>query len=235
MDTQALATQFWKNGYLVIEDFFDPQIMDELNTIILEHFGMDPAWEHSAEFLTKSATEVIPWFPIREGDARFEVLENDPRLQALTSAILGADWHNLYCMAMFSKHGTKGQAWHQDCPPENAQHFNLNRLIYTHDINEETGGQTLIMPASHQMGPISVGEPHEELVNQLVLSPRKGTLILLHGHNWHRVLPVGGAYRISINCRAIPAETPEDITDIAVYRNMRYRFSTNEVIEERSL
>ena len=89
------------------------------------------------------------------------------------------------------------------------------------------------MPRSHRQGELPSGEPHEDLENQIVLSPKKGTLVILHGHAWHRVLPIKGQYRVSANTRAIPSGTPEDITDIAVYRNMRYRFSTNEVLEER--
>ena len=33
--------------------------------------------------------------------------------------------------------------------------------------------------------------------------------------------------------RAAPAGTPDDVTDVCVYRNMRYRFSTSAVVEER--
>ncbi|MEO1450062.1 MAG: phytanoyl-CoA dioxygenase family protein [Bacteroidota bacterium] len=233
MNYQALAREFWANGYLVVEDFFSSVIMDDLNERSLHHFGMQPDWEHSDEFIQKSATEVIPWFPKRAGDHSFDVIESDQRLASLTEAILGPGWDALYTMVMFSKHGTKGQAWHQDCPPENPDQFNLNRLVYTHDINASTGGQTIVQPKTHRSGPISVGDPHEDLVDQVVLSPKKGTLVILHGHNWHRVLPVLGTYRLSVNCRAIPTQTPENITDIAVYRNMRYRFSTHEIIEER--
>ena len=82
-------------------------------------------------------------------------------------------------------------------------------------------------------GAISKGDPHEDLEGQVVLSLKKGTLIILHGHLWHRVMPVKGPYRVSANSRAIPANTPEDVTDIAVYRNIRYKFSSSEVIEER--
>lgn len=32
---------------------------------------------------------------------------------------------------------------------------------------------------------------------------------------------------------AAPAGTPDDVTDVCVYRNMRYRFSTSAVVEER--
>jgi hypothetical protein len=32
----------------------------------------------------------------------------------------------------------------------------------------------------------------------------------------------------------MPSGTPEDITDICLYRNMRYCFSTESVVEERT-
>ena len=233
MDYQTYARQFWEQGYIVIDHFFDDALMDHLNEVILQHYGMNPNWEHNNEFITKSATEVVPWFPIRDGDKNFLPIVDDDRLQELSKAILGEGWEALYLMVMFSKKGTKGQAWHQDSPPENSKQFNLNRLFYTHDITEETGGKTIVMPGSHKQGVLPAGEPHEDMENQVVLAPKKGTLVILHGHAWHRVLPINGEYRVSANTRAIPIGTPEDITDIAVYRNMRYRFSTNEVVEER--
>jgi ectoine hydroxylase len=67
----------------------------------------------------------------------------------------------------------------------------------------------------------------------VILSPKKGTLMLLHGHTWHRVLPITGAFRHSTNYRACPRGTPADITDICVYRNLRYDFAASRVIEER--
>ncbi|MFQ3192858.1 MAG: ectoine hydroxylase [Paraglaciecola sp.] len=47
------------------------------------------------------------------------------------------------------------------------------------------------------------------------------------------VLNIKGKYRVSTNYRCCPAGTPSDITDIAVYRNMRYQFSSGTVIEDR--
>jgi hypothetical protein len=47
------------------------------------------------------------------------------------------------------------------------------------------------------------------------------------------VLPIKGAFRFSTNYRACPAGTPADINDICVYRNMRYCFASNRVVEER--
>ena len=230
---QECADLFWIDGFVVIEDFFPPELMDHYNARILDHYGMRPTWEHSDEFIRKSATEVVPWFPYREGDNLFDTVNHDRRFNEVTDAILTEGWDALYCMTMFSKAGTVGQAWHQDCPPEDAHQFNLNRLIYTHDVNSESGGETLVVPGSFRKGELPKGEPHGRIDGQVVLCPGKGTVVFLHGHSWHRVYPIKGDYRISVNFRAIPTGTPEDITDVAVYRNIRYRFSTGEVIEER--
>lgn len=233
MNLQALSEQFWREGYLVLEDFFPPEMMDEYNSRILQHYGLDPSWEHTDEFIEKSGVEVIPWFPYREGKPWFDGIDRDEQFNAITEALIGKGWENLYCMMMFSRKGSKGQAWHQDCPPEDQALFNLNRLVYTHDITEETGGEIVIVPKAHRAGELPIGDPHDDLPGQLVFRPRKGTVVFLHGHCYHKVMPVKSD-RISSNFRAVPKGTPEDITDICVYRNMRYRFSTEEVVEARN-
>ena len=241
MKYESLREEFQQQGYLVLQDFFEPRLMDRIDEYIRGHFGDNPDFRHEEEFLEKSKTEVIPWFPQNpdlpgySADAAepFNCLETDPRLENLTRTLLGDGWSTLYSMVMFSRKGTIGQAWHQDCPPDDGEKFNLNRLVYTRDLSDEVGGQTVVMPGSHRLGELPAGDPQEDLDGQVVLSPRKGTLVLLHGHCWHRVLPISGPFRFSTNYRVCPAGTPEDITDICVYRNMRYRFSTNSVIEER--
>jgi ectoine hydroxylase len=106
--------------------------------------------------------------------APFDRLETDRVLEQLTGALLGKDWSPLYSMVMYSRKGTVGQAWHQDCPPNDAAKYNLNRLVYSRDLSDNTSGKTVVMPGSHRMN------------------------------------------------------------DVCVYRNMRYRFSTNSVVEERT-
>lgn len=230
-----LVEQFARNGFLVVEEFFELRLMDALDERVRRHFGADPAYVHDEEFLTRSKADVIPWFPQNEGAAAFDAIDSDPRLEALTRAILGDGWLNLYCMVMFSKAGSEGQAWHQDCPPDDADTFNLNRLVYTRDITDKTGGEVVVVPGSHERGLLPAGDPTGEFEGQVVLRPRKGTLVLLHGHAWHRVLPVKDVPRISTNYRAAPKDTPADITDVCVYRNMCYRFSTSEIVEERTV
>ncbi|GGA78772.1 hypothetical protein GCM10011369_20890 [Neiella marina] len=234
MNYEQLAKQFWEQGYLIFENFFEDEIMDQFNQQILDYFGESPEFFHNEEFLEKAKTEVIPWFPQWEGVKEFDYFDNHEHLVGLTKAILGEGWEALYSMVMFSKSGTKGQSWHQDCPPEDPKLFNINRLSYTMDVTEDIGGYTLVVPKSHKAGVLPASEENDTFYeDQVVIKPRKGTLVLLHGHAWHRVEPVIGKYRISTNCRAIPAGVPKDVTDICVYPNMRYSFKTNEVIEDR--
>lgn len=230
LDFQALANQFWQYGYIVLDNFFSPTLMDQCQTTIMEHFGLAPEFLHDENFIKASKTEVIPWFPQREGSCIFDDVETVSAFQQLTQAILNANWQAQYCMVVFSKSGTSGQAWHQDCPPENPALFNLNRLVYTMDVTAETGGEVYIFPKSHRRGALTQGDVFEDFVEQVKLTPRKGTLVLLHGHCWHRIGKIKGDYRVSTNFRAAPEGVPEDITDVCVYRNMRYQFSTAEIV-----
>lgn len=234
MNISELRKAFVRDGYVIIENFFDDALMGHLDGLIRTYYGDNPDFWHNDEFLTKAKTEVVPWFPQREGVSDFDVIENDQRLLELSEAILGADWQVQYCMVMFSKQGTAGQAWHQDCPPDDPKQHNMNRLVYTSDITDKIGGQTVVIPGSHKRGLLSYGDPVGEFEDQVILRPKKGTLVLLHGHTWHRVLPIKGSYRFSTNYRSAPKGTPDDITDVCVYRNMRYRFSTSSVVEERT-
>jgi ectoine hydroxylase len=233
MKVESLALEFWQQGYLCIDNFFDDSLMDKYHKLILQHFADNPDFVHNDEFLEKSKTDVVPWFPQRDGIYEFDIAEKNKHLIALTNAILGHDWSSLYSMVMFSHEGSNGQAWHQDCSPENKAQFNLNRLVYTMDIDSTIGGEVLVVPGTHKGGAITIGDSAEDFPEQIMLTPKKGSLVLIHGHLWHRVLPVFDHYRVSTNYRCCPANTPSTITDIGIYRNMVYDFSRNQVLADR--
>lgn len=233
MDFSECAERFWDDGYLVLDSFFNPELMGELNDLIKQHFGADPDFWHTDEFLSESRTEVIPWFPQNDGPSAFDQVDHHEALQCLTTALLGQGWRSDYCMVMYSKKGTSGQAWHQDCTPDDPACHNMNRLIYTSDITESVGGQTVVVPGSHKRGLLPAGDPLGQFDEQVVITPKQGTLVMLHGHTWHRVLPIVGDCRYSTNFRALPAQAPNDVTDICIYRNMRYQFSTSRIVETR--
>ncbi|MEM9301763.1 MAG: phytanoyl-CoA dioxygenase, partial [Pseudomonadota bacterium] len=67
---------------------------------------------------------------------------------------------------------------------------NLNRLVYTSTITPELGGEVVVVPGSFRRGLLPAGDPHGTFDDQVVIAPTRGTLVLLHGHTWHRVLPI---------------------------------------------
>lgn len=230
---ETLARRFWRDGFVLLDEHFPDERMRRLDDLIVRHFGADPAFAHTEEFLADSGADVIPWFPQRDGVDDFDALATDQWLDALSTAILGSGWYSQYCMVMFSKPRSAGQPWHQDCPPEDPARFNLNRLVYTRDITVETGGAIEVVPGSHRAGRLPAGSVDHDFSTRVVFRPRRGSLLLLHGHAWHSVAPVADAPRVSVNFRAAPAQAPADVTDVCVYRNMLYRFSTSAVVETR--
>lgn len=75
MNIDSLSKKFWQQGYLSIDNFFDMGLMDNYQALILEHFGNNPDFVHNDEFLEKSNTDVIPWFPQLDGLNDFDTAE----------------------------------------------------------------------------------------------------------------------------------------------------------------
>lgn len=92
MNIAEYRKKFDRDGYVVIENFFDDELMDHLDGIIRDYYGNNPDFWHNDEFLEKAKTEVVPWFPQREGVQDFDSIENDKRLHKLSDAILGSGW-----------------------------------------------------------------------------------------------------------------------------------------------
>ena len=84
MDIENLSKRFKEDGYIYIEDFFDGNLMDSYHRKILSHFKKDTEYKHDMNFIEKSDTDVIPWFPQLEGETIFNIVEDDQRLQKIT-------------------------------------------------------------------------------------------------------------------------------------------------------
>jgi len=64
------------------------------------------------------------------------------------------------------------------------------------------------MPGTHKKGLLPPGQPDADMDGQMVLELKKGTLLMLHGHCWHRVLPIKNAKRVSTNFRSAQHALP---------------------------
>ncbi|MFZ4508268.1 MAG: phytanoyl-CoA dioxygenase family protein [Fimbriimonas sp.] len=220
-----MRESFASLGYVVVEDFLSEAECAMLNEALDTKYAQWQAEARKVHDLGDAfACDVLAWDPVLEGHPVFCEVAASERLAQITEEVLGEGFGTQSSLIMFSIPGGRGQAWHQDCPPDEVGLFNLNRLLYPHDASLERGA-IVIVPGSHLQGPIPPGEHQESLPGELVLTPRAGTLILLHGHVYHRVTPnLTVEPRNSVNFRALPPGVPEWVTCVAVYRNGRARF-----------
>jgi len=216
---------FQEFGYLVIEDFLTDAECQELNTALDAKYEEWRAEARQVHDLGDAfACDVLAWDPVREGHQLFCEMAEHESLAEITREVLGEGFGTQTSLIMFSIPGGRGQAWHQDCPPEETGLFNLNRLLYPRDATLERGA-IVIVPGSHRFGPVPPGEHQACIEGELILTPRAGTLILLHGHVYHRVTPnLTDEPRNSVNFRALPPGVPAWVTCVAVYRDGRARF-----------
>lgn len=245
--------RFAAQGYFVLENFFAPAELAACREATAKRFpalalpgvaedveeqapGKGPAAAPATkqEGLASTECEVVAWGPVEEKIGAFIALAEHPRLAEATLAAMPGGFVSMYSLVMFSPAHSKGQSWHQDCAPIPGKpgHHNVNRLIYLWDVDERTGGEVVVVPGTHRGQVLPPGGLQDDLEGQVELCPRAGTLVLLHGQTFHRVKPVRRP-RVSVNLRVRPPEAPEDVTDVAVYRNIKYRFSTREVLERR--
>ena len=226
--------KFAEHGVVVVPGFLDREQVAFLNREIDAHYGPLVRERFGIGAVSRAAIEmdcdVITWDPLGEEVEPFQVLAADPRLATLTRELIG-EFSAPGSLAMWSVGGGKGQAWHQDCPPDDPSQFNLNRLFYLQDT-EVDDGAVVVVPGSPRMGRISPGAPQAPIPGEVMLTPRAGTLVLLHGHIYHRVTPnVSLRPRVSVNLRAYPADVPREITRIGLYRNAAYDFLAGKRID----
>ena len=224
-----LRRAFEKHGVLVFPDALSPRKLRNLNAEIAAH--CEPIVEDAERERESSTTrigfdvEVVPWDPIADGSQVFARLAEDPVLRGLTESVLGPGFGAPRALVMRSVGGGNGQAWHQDCPPDDPEAFNLNRLFYMQDTHEEDGA-IVVVPGSHRTGRIPSGGSQESIDGEQVLTPTAGTLVLLHGHVFHRVTPNrSGKPRVSVNLRAYPPGVSDQVNRIGIYRNGAYDFA----------
>ena len=231
---ESLRRLFAEHGVVVMADFLDHEQLALLQREIDAHYGPMVQERFGIDAVSRAGIEmdceVIVWDPVGEQVEPFLALAADPRLATLTRHLIGG-FSAPGSLVMWSVGGGKGQAWHQDCPPDDPSRFNLNRLFYLQDT-EIDDGAVVVVPGSHRAGRISPGLPQEPIPGEVVLTPRAGTLVLLHGHTYHRVTPnVSRRPRVSVNLRAFPADVSPGVARIGIYRNAAYDFQAGKQIE----
>lgn len=224
-----LHEEFKRSGVLVFPHFYADAELNPIRGEIEAFFaniraGAAGMTSSNREGLENFSCDVVPWDPVKNGSAAFQKFVRHRILAEATDSVLGPGYVDGFSLVMFSVGGGRGQAWHQDCPPDNSTGFNLNRLIYPENVALEDGAIVLV-PGSHRRGRIPPGGHQDPIEGEVVLTPTAGTLVFLNGHVFHRVTPnLNHKPRVSVNFRAFPAGTSPDVTCIGIYRNGTVNF-----------
>ncbi len=234
-DPTEIKAAFDRDGFVIFPDFLDQEQLDDLNGRIGNHFRpiieKHEELKNRHETLDKFECDVTAWAPVQQGESAFIELMKDPSLDAITKACIGEGYEDGRSLVMWSVAGGKGQSWHQDCPPGDLVQANTNRLFYMRDSNVEDGA-IVVVPGSHTMGRIPPGGHQDPIEGEVFLTPKAGTLVMLHGHVYHRVTPnVSRKPRVSVNFRAFPKGVSWEVCSIGVYRNGAINFKTKEAVE----
>jgi ectoine hydroxylase-related dioxygenase (phytanoyl-CoA dioxygenase family) len=221
---------FERDGAVVLHDFFNAEEMAAVNRQ-LDDYAALPESQNAAtgfdEAFKKHETKALSWTPVEDGVESFVTLRDQPRLRAVTAALLGEDYLDDISLAMLTGPGA-GQAWHQDTASQNPGEYTVNRLVYTRNTSPEAGG-IVYVPGSHRGDDIPAGGAQEPIPGEVLLAPAAGTLVFLHSRCYHRVtVNQTDKPRFSINFRVRPASAPADLTKIAVYRSGKWDFSKNQ-------
>lgn len=222
---EELRARFDRDGVVILPGFLSDADMaplrDELAVQYAKRAAQAKTSHNGVGKYAKFECDVMVWAPIAEKSQSFLALNASAKLDDVTIATIGPGYTTSQSgLVMYSVAGGRGQAWHQDCPPDgDPRAFNLNRLFYTDDVSREDGA-IVFVPGSHRMGRIPAGGHQEPIAGERALEPRAGTLVLLCGHVYHRVTPnLNDKPRTSINLRAYPSGVPSSVTCIGVYRN----------------
>jgi ectoine hydroxylase len=220
-DYAEAARRFWSDGYVVFDAFYPREVAAAAHEWLTSTGEGAPAWTDAT---TSESIETDLDIHIALPQAMspsIQRVHGDERFLALTNAILGEGFADLYGILFRFKGPGVGGPWHQDCSSEIGEPYCVNRLVYSHDAGDAVGGELVVVPGSHKVGRIPPGEQHVSLPRERTITPRAGTVVMLHASTFHRVAAVRSTVpRFSINLRAAPQGTSDTVTNTAVYRNV---------------
>jgi ectoine hydroxylase len=233
MSFDNVRNQFWEQGFVVLEGFFTDQ---ELSGVVqsLDRYREQVSKKFEEQYQASKDREIFDTKVVNFGgeasqDQEFQKLVQNQRLYQVTQAVLGEGYQNDSLLVMFTTRGS-GQAWHRDCHYENPGHFIMNRLIYTQDLIPEAGA-LYVVPGSHKLTELPPGELHEPIEGEIMITPKKGTLALVHSSTFHRVQRnETDEPRVSINFRVRPKDAPAGLTSIAVFRTGKWDFAKKQMV-----
>jgi len=222
-----IAEQFRRDGLVLLELFYPLDQMNKLATALDEIVAADPDREFGGgpDYARVCDTRV----QVYSGKDCPEILQamRLPILHHISEAICGPDY-KMGGEGIFSTPHGCGQGWHQDTRSREPDQYELNRIIFPRDV-DPAQGCLYYVPGSHLGPDLPPGGNHESLPNEVAVTPKAGTLALMHTRCFHRVgVNQNEQRRTQCNSRTRPATAAEGLGDTPVFRVGPWTFSTGK-------
>jgi ectoine hydroxylase-related dioxygenase (phytanoyl-CoA dioxygenase family) len=181
-----------KNGYLILHNVLDKNLCDELYSATLE---MSNFYKYHLKkgYVYGSGNLERIYSLISKNQKYHELLLNPMVHEIMSNMFYRESFHEKYYLTSFHanilRSGAEEQIWHIDANvPEPIPPWIIrsNSNFILHDYTERNGA-TEIIPGSHLwLKKPSKADVKNNFNNSIKLIAPKGSIIIWHGHLWHR-------------------------------------------------
>lgn len=205
MNTFEIRNQFEEDGFVIVEDFFSPQFMEEIDKQLSNYIEIEvPKLKPERVFYEDGKASSIKSMSRMNEESRFFLdFKEHPKVRRLVADIFGVEINEIVSetLQFFGKPAFEGSItpWHQD---NGFQHYNppesLMIWVALQDVDEEMGC-VVFAKGSHKQGVVShtasgvlgfsqtVEIPPDPLVFPEVKAVMKrGSMSLHHCNTFHR-------------------------------------------------
>lgn len=177
------------DGFLLREQLCPTGLQEGLRSAVAEVLASEGHAEGSADVFLRNLMDKHP---------AFLDLLHFPTLP-IAQAMLGPQVQVLPLTARIAYPGQTKQfiTWHlhqrvvpDPCPPFFSLPHAIDSFLYLDDADDRNG-PLCVVPGSHRRQHEDLPVSEADLPGQVILKPKAGDVVMIHGNLWHRALPTG--------------------------------------------
>ena len=181
------SSQLDRNGYLVLEDFMSPEMLEALRQRVEELFeseGENAGSEFRKEPQARRLANLVD-----KGEVFREAIAS-PEILKLVEQVLGPEFKlSSLNVRSANPHSTDSQPLHCDMgalPDERGNQ--VCNTVWMLDDFTETNGALRIVPGSHKWGQLPqqvLSDPVAMHPQEMLVTGKAGTVVVMNAHMWH--------------------------------------------------
>ncbi|MBV8818618.1 MAG: phytanoyl-CoA dioxygenase family protein, partial [Acidobacteriaceae bacterium] len=181
------SSQLDRNGYLVLEDFMSPEMLEALRQRVEELFeseGENAGSEFRKEPQARRLANLVD-----KGEVFREAIAS-PEILKLVEQVLGPEFKlSSLNVRSANPHSTDSQPLHCDMgalPDERGNQ--VCNTVWMLDDFTETNGALRIVPESHKWGKLPqevLSDPVAVHPQEMLVTGKAGTVVVMNAHMWH--------------------------------------------------